>query len=72
MDFDNAIFAKRLQDMRKEKGFSNEKLGKLIGTNSGSISRWENQKITPNIVFIFRLSKTLGVSADYLLGLTDY
>ena len=65
-------FAKRLKELRLEKNLSTVELGKQIGVSGPTISRWENNVISPNAEKICLLAKVFDVSSDYLLGLTDY
>jgi len=37
-----------------------------------AISRWESKKRIPNIEALIVIAKYFNVSADYLLGLTDF
>lgn len=57
--------------LRKQKGFSQAALGKKIGTSGDIIGRYERNIMTPSIDVIIKISDTLGVSIDYLVGKTN-
>lgn len=61
-------FAKRLSELRKEEGISQEQLGKTIGVSRGSISFYEAGVRTPDIETLDKISKYFDVSIEYLLG----
>jgi len=62
----------RLRELREEKGLSMMQLAKAIKVSDAAISRWENKIRIPNADTVYILAKYFEVSADYLLGLTDY
>lgn len=64
-------FAKRLKELRIEKGLSLEQLAKEINVSDVAIGRWERKLRIPNIEVLIALAQFFNVSADYLLGLTD-
>jgi len=64
-------FAKRLRELRNERGMSVVGLANAIDLRHGAVSFWEQGKRIPSADSIFRLARFFGVSADYLLGLTD-
>lgn len=66
------IFPERLKELREEKELSIHQLAKEINVSPTAISRWENNLRIPNIVNLFVLSNFFDVSADYLIGLTDF
>jgi transcriptional regulator with XRE-family HTH domain len=57
----------RIREIRKERGWSQAQLGKLIGTDSQYVSRYENGRISPSVDALVRLAAALEVSTDYLL-----
>lgn len=65
-------FKQRLKELREEKGLSIEGLAKAVNVSAACISRWENGLRIPNIDSIILLCEFFKVSADYLIGLTDY
>jgi len=65
-------FSERLKELREEKGLSLKQLSKEIGISDVAIGRWERKARIPNIEALIVIAKYFNVSADYLLGLTDF
>lgn len=57
-------FGKRLQQLRQEKGLTQEQLAKEFYTSRQNISSWENGKTYPNMQDLVHLSDFFGVSLD--------
>ncbi len=64
-------FGSRLIEVRKKRGFSQEELANLLGTQGPAIGRYEREIAKPTIEVASKISKILGVSLDYLVGNTD-
>jgi len=64
-------FGKRLMEVRKKKGLSQEDLATLIGTKGPAIGRYERGAANPTIEVAIRLADALDVSLDYLVGKVD-
>jgi len=64
-------FGKRLIEVRKEKGLSQEDLATLIGTKGPAIGRYERGTAKPTIEVAIRLANALDISLDYLVGKVD-
>lgn len=56
---------------RKKKKISQEELAKQIGVHAPVIGRYERDEVKPSIETAFKIAKALGVSLDYLTGLSD-
>ena len=67
----NDIFAKRVVELRKARGISQEKLGKAVGLSHKAISTIESGARSTTIEKLIALARYFGVSTDYLLGLKD-
>jgi len=65
------IFAKRLKELRLDKGLSFEQLATETGISSSSLCRWENEQAEIKAQQLIILSKFFCVTTDYLLGLED-
>lgn len=63
---DEEIFGKILQEKRKSKNFSQEKLAKLTGLDRTFISLVENGKRSPSLSTILKISSALGISPSDL------
>jgi len=59
--------AEKLFELRKEKGWSQEKLAEQINVSRQSISKWESGQVLPEIEKIIEISKIFQVTTDYLL-----
>ena len=64
-------FGKRLARFRKAKGLSQKELGEAINVSNRVISYYERESKYPPAHLIAPLAKTLGISTDELLGLTE-
>lgn len=70
-DMEN-IFGERLKELRRERGVGQVELAKGIGVSNGIISLWEHGLREPTLNNLVAIAKYFGVSADYLVGLSDY
>lgn len=61
----------RIATARNSLRMSQDQLGELVGVKKQTISGWENGRNMPNAERLALLSKELGCSVDYLLGLVD-
>ena len=68
---DNIQFGDLLRDMLDSRGISQKWLADNAETTESTISRYLNGKNQPEINIVARIAKALGVSMDYLCGLTD-
>ena len=70
-------FCTRFRNLRVERGYTQETLANALnrryGTafSKGTISKWESGSTSPAFSSVSMIVKFFGVSADYLLGLTD-
>jgi transcriptional regulator with XRE-family HTH domain len=65
-------YGERIAAARKARNnMSQYKLGQIVGRRDGDISRYERGHIKPKVAFLVDVSKALGVSMDYLSGITD-
>lgn len=63
-------FGKRLRQIRKEMGETQDEFAARIGTSKQVLSRYENGQRIPKISLVEGYAKALGVSVDYLMGET--
>ena len=61
----------RIGRVREKRGLTQSALASLIGESPRTITHWENATRDIRTEGLIALSKALGVSADYILGLTD-
>src|SRR5689334_2234156 len=62
----------RIKTTRISKGWTQEELAKKIRTTKYVISSWERGKANPDPLQIIAMANSFEVSADYLLGLTNF
>jgi DNA-binding XRE family transcriptional regulator len=60
-----------IKDARISAGIKQIDLAHRLGISQGSLSMWENERSDPNTVGWISLAKILGVSVDYLMGLSS-
>ncbi len=61
-------FNEKLQELRKNKGFTQEELAEILYVSRTAISKWESGRGYPNIESLKELSKFFEVSIDDLLS----
>ena len=59
---------KRIAQLRKEKGFTQEDLAGMMEVSAQAVSKWENDQTCPDIASLPKLAKILGVTVDELLS----
>lgn len=57
----------RLQELRKEAGYSQEQLAEMLGVSRQAVSKWESGQTNPDINNVGRLSEIYGKSTDYII-----
>ncbi|WP_234911583.1 helix-turn-helix domain-containing protein [Xanthomonas citri] len=65
------LFPARLREARDRRGLTQAELGKEASLPSTTISHFESGSRKPSFDNLRRLTKVLGVSTDYLMGLVD-
>lgn len=65
------MIGERLKLIRQQLGHTQESLSELLETNVHQIWRYENNQTKPDGDVVAHIAKTLNVSADFMLGLTD-
>ena len=60
----------RLKRIRVEKGYTQRKLGNLLGVRNSIISFYEVRERQPSLGMVVKTARTFGVSSDYILGIT--
>ena len=59
---------KRISDLRKSRGMTQEQLAQKVGVTAQAVSKWENDLSCPDISILPQLAEALGVTTDELLG----
>jgi len=60
-----------IRKLRKQKGYTCESLGKIVGVSKSAIAKYERGDIQPSQDILLKLAKILDTSIDYLFGLTN-
>ena len=63
--------ARRITEARNLSNMEQKELARRMGIKQQRLSNWESGLNRPSADNIFEMSDALGVSADYLLGLSD-
>ena len=61
-------FGQRLTEAREAKGFTKDKLGKLIKIHYSQIGRYERNEASPSADALKKMANALDVSTDYLMN----
>lgn len=69
--YDPKIFGERIDSERRRLGLSQEKFGELIGVTQAQISNWITGRRSISLADAVQVSQALGVSLDWLVGLSD-
>lgn len=65
-------FAKRLKELRTEKKISQAELAQAVGASNSIVCYWETNHSEPTAPYIVKLADYFNVTADYLLGRSDF
>lgn len=66
------LSCKRLKEFRKENNLTQEKLSKFLNINRSLLSKYESNQNLISTSFLYEICKKYNISADYLLGKTDF
>lgn len=69
--FEREIFGQRLLALRKAKKVTQTEIANLLGVTPTQIGDMEHGKTTTSMARLYQLCVYFGVTADYLLGLSD-
>ena len=61
-----------IKKLKKEAKYTQTQLANMLSTSQDTISIWELDKALPDVESVIKLCKIFDVSADFLLGLTEY
>ena len=70
-DIDYKSIGTKLKEIRKKEKLTQEEFIKKLNCNRSTLSKYENNKNTITLDFMFYFCKKYNISADYLLGKTD-
>ena len=66
------IFAKRLKELRTEKGLTLRDIAKVLDITPRAYARYEKNTSEPKQEMLVRIARYFGVTPNYLLGEEDY
>lgn len=61
-------FHVKIQELRKQKGLTQEELSEALFVSRAAVSKWESGRGYPNIDSLKAIAKFYGVTVDYLLS----
>ena len=61
----------RLKQVKEKKGLTTSEISRLLGIHAPTWCKYESGKSLMSLETLHRFCKTLDVSADWLLGLTE-
>ena len=61
------IFAEKLMELRRQKGWSQEELGERLGVTRQTVSKWELGSTTPEMEKLAAMGELFGISLDELV-----
>ena len=64
-------FCEILREFLDEHNLTQVAFAKAIGVKQSQVSEWLKGKAKPSYDILRQISKSLNISADYFLGLTD-
>lgn len=62
---------KRIKTAMAAKGLNQRDLARALGTSEAAVTRYLRHERVPSAPVLIRMAKVLGLSVDYILGLTD-
>ncbi|MDD2620800.1 MAG: helix-turn-helix domain-containing protein [Syntrophomonadaceae bacterium] len=65
------VFAQRLKEIREERGWSQEDVGRMAGLSKATISKYEAASHPPKLIHATAIAEALNVGFSYLIGFTD-
>ncbi|MBR4687066.1 MAG: helix-turn-helix transcriptional regulator [Bacteroidales bacterium] len=58
----------RIAEAREARGWTQDQLAQAIGTTQQTVQRWESGQVDPQVSKIEAISKVLGITMTFLLG----
>jgi transcriptional regulator with XRE-family HTH domain len=66
------IDGKRIRELREARGYSREKFALEIDVGVAQVARYERGENDATADVLARMARVLGVSSDYLIGLSNH
>lgn len=64
-------FGNRLCELRRAHGYTQQKLGKMLGVSNKAVSKWENGESMPRLQMLDKIAECFDLSVDELLSYGD-
>ena len=65
-------FNARIKSLRENGGLSHSQMASIFDKSEGAIRAWETGRAKPDVDTLIKIANYFHVTADYLLGRTDY
>ena len=62
---------RKIKELRKERGITQEKLADYLGISYQAVSKWENETALPDITLVVPLANFFGIGTDELFSLNQ-
>jgi len=59
---------KNINELRRERGLTQEQLAEIFGVSTTAVSKWENSSSHPDITLLPKIAEYFDISVDALLG----
>ena len=66
---DSSIISKNIALFRKSKGYTQERLGEMLGVTNRAVSKWESGISMPDIMLLPEIAKALDITFEELYGI---
>ena len=63
----SASIGENISLFRKQRGLTQEQLGRLVGVSTPAVSKWETGASLPDLMLVSPIARALGTSPDTLL-----
>ena len=64
--------ATRIKEIRRDNNLSQSDLGKILSVSQDTVSLWETGNSYPSVQHVIFIAKAFNLSADYILGLSEF
>lgn len=64
--------ANRIKEIRKDNHLTQAEFGKALSVSQDNVSLWETGKGFPSVFHVITIANLFHVSADYILGISDF
>lgn len=64
----NTTLGKKISDLRRAKGITQEEMAEKLGVSPQAVSKWENDNCCPDIMLLPKIAKMFGITVDELLS----